>query len=424
MTVKARIRRSRHLLRRMKTVRYHPYTLIIGIILIGATLPAFAERIYTVGTAINAVASLDSNPRGNSLGLSPSVNGGYFNLYGLYPSISFNSSGLQSNVQLSYAFGFNQSRADQGLRSESHSFSGGFNTSLTQNFDLSFSNSFRRSTDFTTFNVFRGIILTPEGLLFDFDTIALLDETYANDARLALNYALGSHSSLSFGAGHSFLHFEQSPEVSGRLSNQTGLHGNVTYNQTLNDRTGWNLSYSVSQRDFDEFEKTLTHNTGLGLSRQLSPTVSLSLSGGPSYIQSVDTQADSLGYNASVRISKAFEKNLISLSYNHLNGTSTGVGSVSNTDTIAFNFTQTLGRKVNVQTNLSVYETTAVLDNPVATRGGLASVLLSFLMNNNWALNLGATYRRQTETNLQNGEQKRIYVSLSFSLPEFLRSEK
>ena len=276
----------------------------------------------------------------------------------------------------------------------------------------------------TTFNVFRGIILTPEGLLFDFDTIALLQISYSNNARLALNYALGSHSNLSFGAGHSFLHFDQSPEVSARLSNQTGLHGNVAYSQTLNDRTGWNLSYSASQRDFDEFEKTLTHSTGLGLSRQLSPTVSLSLNRGPSYIQSVDTQADSLGYNASVRISKAFEKNLISLSYNHLNGTSTGVGSVSNTDTVAFNFSQTLGRKVNLQTNLSVYETTAVLDNPVATRGGLASVLLSFLMNDNWALNLGATYRRQNETNLQDGEQKRVYVSVSFNLPEFLRFEK
>jgi len=144
MTFKARLRMSRHLFRRIKTVRCHPYTLIIGVILIGATLPAFAERIYTVGTAINAVASLDSNPRGNSLGLSPSVNGGYFTLYGLYPSISFNSSGLQSNVQLSYAFGLNRSPSEQGLRSESHSLSGGFNTSLTQNFDLSFSNSFRR----------------------------------------------------------------------------------------------------------------------------------------------------------------------------------------------------------------------------------------------------------------------------------------
>ncbi len=424
MTFKARLRMSRHLLRGMKTVRYPPYTLIIGVILMGVTLPAFAERIYTVGTAINAVASLDSNPAGNSLGLSPSVNGGYRTLYGLYPSISFNSSGLRSNVQLSYAFGLNRSPSGQGLRSESHSFSGGFNTSLTQNFDLSFSNSFTRSSDFTTFNVFRGIILTPEGLLFDFDTIALLENTYANDARLALNYALGSHSSLSFGAGHSFLHFEQSPDVSGRLSNQTGFHGNVAYSQTLSDRTGWNLSYSASQRDFDEFQRTLTHNTGLGLSRQLSPTVSLSLSGGPSYLQSVDTQADSLGYNASVRISKAFEKNLISLYYNHLNGTSTGVGSVSNTDTIAFNFSQTLGRKVNIQTNLSVYETTAVLDNPVETRGGLASVLLSFLMNDNWALNLGATYRTQDETNLSDGEQKRVYVSLSFNLPELLRFEK
>jgi len=403
-------------------VRYHPYTVIIGIILIGATLPAFAERIYTVGTAINAVASLDSNPRGNSLGLSPSVNGGYFTLYGLYPSISFNSGGLRSNVQLSYAFGFNRSPSEQGLRSESHSFSGRFNTSVSQNLRLSFSNSFTRSSDFTTFNVFRGIILTPEGLFFDFDTIALLQNSYRNNASLTFHYTLNSNSRLSFGAGHSIKRFDS--EFSSRLSNQKGLRGNVAYSQKLNERTGWNVSYSASHNDFAEFENTLSHNTSIGLSRQISPTVSVGISGGASYVQSVGTQADSLGYNASFRISKAFEKNRISLSYNHLSATSTGVGSVSNADTIAFNFSQTLGRKVNIQTNLSVYETTAVLDNPVATRGGLASVLLSFLMNDNWALSLGATYRRQDETNISDLEQKRVYVSVSFNLPEFLRFEQ
>ena len=115
MTFKARLRMSLHLLRRNKTVRYHPHTLIIGVILIGAALPAFAERIYTVGTAVNAVASLDSNPRIGGPGFSPSLSEGYFTLYGLYPSISFNSSGLQSNVHLSYAFGGYQSRSEQGL---------------------------------------------------------------------------------------------------------------------------------------------------------------------------------------------------------------------------------------------------------------------------------------------------------------------
>jgi len=408
----------------MKTVRYLPYTLIIGVTLIGVTLPAFAERIYTFGTAVNAVASLDSNPRGNSLGLSPSVNGGYFTLYGLYPSFSFNSAGSQSNVQLSYAFGGYHSRSEQGLRSGSHSLSGGFNTSLSQNLGLSFSDSFSRSVDLTTFNVFRGIILTPEGLLFDFDTIALLQTSYRNNASLALDYALGSDSSLSFGVGHSVQYSGDNPDITNRLSNQQSLSGNVAYSQRLNERTSWNLAYSASRRLFDQFQSALTHNTSLGLSRQISPTVSLSLNGGSSYVQSLDTQAGSLGYNASFQISKAFEKNLISLAYSHQTGNSTGVGSVSNTDTLAFNFSRSLGRKVNIQANLSVYETTAVLDNPVETRGGIAAGSLGFLLSDNWSLNLGGTYRRQDETNIPNLEQKRIFVSLSFTLPEFARFEK
>jgi len=220
MTVKARIRMSRHLLRRMKTVRYHPYTLIIGIILIGATLPAFAERIYTVGTAINAVASLDTNP--DNLSFFRSQNSNFSTLYGLYPSISLNSTGLRSSVQLSYALGLSQSITERGRPSESHSFSGGFNTSLTQNLGLSFSNSFTRSADLTTFKVLRGIILTPEGLLFDFDTIALLRNSYANNASLGLDYALSSDSSLSFGVGHSIRYFDEGPDITNRLSNQTG----------------------------------------------------------------------------------------------------------------------------------------------------------------------------------------------------------
>ncbi len=422
MTFKARVRRSRHLLRRMKTVRYYQHTLIIGVILIGLTLPAFAERIYTFGTAVNAVASLDNNPR--DLSSFPSQNSNFSTLYGLYPSISLNSTGLRSSVQLSYALGLSQSITERGRPSESHSFSGGFNTSLTRNLGLSFSNSFTRSSDFTTFKVLRGIILTPEGLLFDFDTIALLRNSYANSASLGLDYALSSDSSLSFGVGHSIRYFDEGPDITNRLSNQQGLSGNVAYSQRLNERTSWNASYSASRSLFDQFQSAITHNLSTGLSRQISPTVSLSLNGGSSYVQSLDTQAGSLGYNASFQISKAFEKNFISLSYSHQTGNSTGVGSVSNTDTLAFNFSRSLGRKVNIQANLSVYETSAVLDNPVETRGGIAAVSLGFLLSDNWSLNLGGTYRRQDETNIPDLEQKRIFVSLSFTLPEFVRFEK
>ncbi len=402
-------------------MRYLQYTAIIWVILISATVPVLAKRIYTVGTQINVVASLDNNPRLNNDGFSPSQGEIWSTLYGLYPSISLNSTGLRSNLQLSYALGLNANPSERSRPSESHSFSATFGTPLTRNLGLTVSESFTRSRDFTTFNVFRGIILTPEGLLFDFDTIALLQESSYNNASLALDYTLSSDSSLSFGVGHSIRSFEQSIDASNRLSNETGFSGNVAYSQNLNGRTGWNLAYSASLRDFDQFQNNLTHNINIGLSHQVSPTVSLALTGGPSYSQSPETGAGFSGYNASFQISKAFEETFTSLSYSHGTGTSTGVGSVSNTDTLAFNFSRPLVRRININANLSLYRTSPILDNPVATRGGLAAVSLGFSLSESWALNFGATYRKQEETTINDGEQKRIFTSLSYTLPELLR---
>lgn len=402
-------------------MRYFQYTAIIGAILISTTLPVLAKRIYTVGTQINVVVSRDSNPRINNDGFSPSQGGILSTLYGLYPSIFLNSMGLRSSVQLSYAFGLNRNRSEGSRPSESHSFSGSYSTPLTRNLGLTVSESYTRSLDFTTFNVFRGIILTPEGLLFDFDTIALLQESSYNNASLALGYTLSSDSSLSFGVGHSIRNYEQSLDAGNRLSNETGFSGNFAYSQNVNERTGWNLSYSASLSRFDQFQDNLTHNINIGLSHQISPTVSLGLTGGPSFSQSPETKANFSGYNASFHISKAFEETLTSLSYSHGTGTSTGVGSVSNTDTLAFNFSRPLARRINISANLSLYQTTAILDNPVATRGGLAAVSLGFSLSESWALNLGGTYRRQNETTINDGEQKRIFISLSYALPELLR---
>ena len=459
-------------MRRLKAVRYFQNAVIIGVILISTGLPALAKRIYTVGAQINSVASLDSNPldsnpQVNNLGFFGSQSGDLSNGYGLYPSVFLNSTGLQSNLQLSYAFGLNQNNSNLDLGSESHSFSGALDTALTRNLTLTISESFTRSSNFTTFNILSGIALTPQGLVFDFNTIALRQNSYANSTSLALNYTLSPRSSLSFGVGHSIRNFEENPFFQNSLSDQTGFNGNIAYSRELNQRTGLNLTYSVSQNNFREFEEARTQNATVGLSRQVSPSVSIDLSGGPSYVRSQETNSDFLGYNASFHVEKAFEENLISLAYNHQTGTSTGLGSVSDTDTLALNFSRPLGRKTNISANLSLYQTSARLDNPVELRGGTASILLGFLLSRNLTLNVTGTYQRQQGEDLfdvqrsaaasillgfllsrnltlnvtgtyqrQQGkdlfqgreifdvERKRVFISLSYILPELLRFEK
>jgi len=400
--------------------------LISGVIFAALVSGLGAERVNTVSSSVDLVAAADDNPQLDTAGAVPTPpRGNFFLTYGIYPSIALNSTGPNSNLGLSYSFGFNRVDSQEDIETQSHTFGGEVDAQLTRNLQLRLRESFTRTSDLRTFNLFRGILVTPEGVFFDSETIALNQDYYQNRVSMGLDYTLNPNASLSLGFGHSLRRYQENLPSATNLSDQDGFNGNLDYTHTMGPRSSWNLGYSVFQYDFQEFESARTHHVSIGFSHQFSPTVSLSLGTGPSYTEANDGQSSFLSYkNGSVSLSKSFENNLLSFSYLLQSGTSTGVGSLSDVGTFRLDFSRPLGRRTSVSANVSLYDTEARLDNPTETRGLSTSLIFNFLLHNHWSLVLGGSYQNQQEDRDGIGrdlERKRVFVSLRFTLPELLR---
>ena len=65
-----------------------------------------AERVHTVNSSVNLVASADDNPQLDTAGAVPiPPRGDFFFTYGIYPSITLDSTGPNSNLRLFYSLG-------------------------------------------------------------------------------------------------------------------------------------------------------------------------------------------------------------------------------------------------------------------------------------------------------------------------------
>jgi hypothetical protein len=376
------------------------HILISWVILAALVGSPFAERVHTVNAKIDLLASAN-------------LQNDMFLAYRAYPSIGLNSIGSRSSVKLSYSV---------GDRFESHTFRSVLNTQFTRNLQLKLSESLAISSDLTTFNLFRGILFTPEGNFLDYETITVR-RTYTNRASVTLEYALSPNSALSGGLGHFWQKFQENePSLTNQLSDENSFNGNLRYIQTIDPRTRWDLGYSVFQYDFQEVENSRTHHVRVDLSHKISPTVSLNLGTGPSYTEASSGQAGFLSYkNGSVSISKSLEDTLLSLSYWRRSGTSTGAGSLSDAWTLDLRFSRPLGRRTTIRGRVSLYDAQGRLDNPVDTRGVTASLLCDFLLQNNWVVVLGGRYQTQGVNNTFDLERKQAFISLRFALPQLLR---
>jgi len=397
--------------------------LISWVIIAACASSLSGERIYTVSASMETVASLDNNPQVSAVSLPQDD---LFLTYGVYPSIKLNSTGPRSTLRFSYSFGLNRVKSQTQIGFESHAFGGEVSTQLTRNLQLRLSESFTRSADLKTFNLFRGILFTPEGVFFDSETIALRQNRSENTAAIGFEYTVNPQSSLSIAFGHSLRKFQRNlPSLIKQLSDQTGFNGDLRYIKTVGPRTRWELGYYVYQYDFQDFESGRTHNVRVDLSYQISPSVSLSLGTGPSYTESGNSQLNFFSFkNGSLSISKTLEDSLLSLSYSRRSGTSTGVGSLSDAQTLDLNFRRPIGRRTTVSSRLSFYDTQGLLDNPVDIRGLSVSLLFDFLLQDNWVLVLGGSYQLQEGTALYNLVRNRVFVSLRFPLPQLLRFQK
>lgn|GEM_PF-2451192 len=392
---------------------------------------ALAERIYTVSSEIDLVGAVDDNPQVSGLGLFNQEED-YITSYGVYPSIRLNSEGPNTEYQLYYVFGLNRMDTSLDLDSESHEAGALLRGNLSRNVSLRITERFRKSPDFGTFSFFRGIVFTPEGMFFDYENVALRRDSYHNDTTAMIGYRFGPRSTLSFGGGTSVRNFEADPLFARRYPNQNQYNGTIKLTRDLNARTGWSIGYNMTHHDFRQvYSDARVHDATIGLNHQISRTAALTMEAGPSYTEFLGDTTESssyTGYNARLNVTKSFEDEEISLSYRRRSGAGVGFGGLSRTQEVAFHFMRPLGRSTLINFGATLFDTDRVFENPYETRGLRTSLVWSYLISPNWKINVGASYVSQDSPNIESDlpsfldlERRRVYVSLTFVLPNMWR---
>ena len=394
----------------------HARCLVILSLFVGIADTIRAERKYTAGLQIDFVSGGTNRPGSGNFEL-----GRLAPFYAVYPSFEFKSIGQHSHFDFNYAFGLDRYVSDLNLTSESHSMGTSLTLAASQKVRLKFSDTLQATPDITSFNVLRGILFTAAAPVFLYDPIALRRKSFSNDATATVEYELSPRSMLSFGAQHTFRNYEEIASFPGGLSDQYRLRGIVGYTRKLDEHRSWSLEYSTSYSDYSDFENVRSQDLSLGYSHQLTPGVSLRLSAGPSYTQSLDSDRNYPGYNASIRIQKSIRSNQVSLHYVRRTADSTGLGSVSDTHNAGFGFSWLLGRRTTLDFDASAFQGRQRFDNPFNVRGISGTGGLAFILSKTWSLAAGALYQRQEDTALLDVESKRIYVSLRYRAPELWR---
>ena len=238
---------------------------------------ALAERVNTLSATADVVAGADDRPTASGLQANQ-LDKSYHLTSGFYPSLRWDSLGAHSQFNLNYAFGYNRIEDTYlngekiNLNSESHSAGLGW-TLDTQRLSVSLNERFRKSPDFGTFQLFQGILFTPEGMFFDYQTVGLRRNSYSNSADLGLDYRIGERSHLKVGAGHSFREYEKNELFRRRLPNQQRMFGNAGLSWDLTDRTSFDTDYRGTYFKYqsDTYHDGLNHDLSFGFTHQITP---------------------------------------------------------------------------------------------------------------------------------------------------------
>lgn len=386
-------------------------------LLIGCSVPAFAQRITTVGTTIDVVGGLENLPASGLPGESSQMQ----EFYGLLPGINLSSTTARTTIGATYSYGWNRFGGDLPRTTSSHAGSVSLTSQLNPRWNLSLTDYYSRTNDIYTFYALRGVEIVEDSLVFYFSPTATGQAFTTNSVAFNLNHDLSARSTLSFQAAHSLGRYEMDETLPG-LSDQHNVSGGVSYSRQINDRTSWNLGYTTAFYSFDKFNSAISNAVNVGLSSRLTKNTTASLSVGPSHVKNLHVEVNNTSYQATASLSQNVKENYFHISFSTGNSTSTGVGSLSSSRSVTGGFSRGFGRRVNLFASASAFQGTGIVGNPLNSKGTSLTGNVGFLLAKNLSLQTGALYQRYTQPAPYSYTQKRVFVSLRYSQPNLVRT--
>jgi hypothetical protein len=373
---------------------------------------------YSVGATadITGGGNTPNVPGSSSYSLAPFL--------GTYPSLTFRARGEHSTLDSTYGFGYDRTFSDPTYETKSHTANLAFSSKFGPKWSFNLADTFYKTSNMSSFRLLSGATAVPDPeapdqFQFVF-TPVFFNSNQSNTATVGLDRTLNKKSSLTVSGSYSTLYYPNASLTTGALSDQKRISASVSFKRS-GEHYSWTLGYSGARFNFATFQNSLNHSANIGYTYQFSPTLSLQLSAGPSYLQSLENIKSPVGTNVTATLTRVIPRNSFAVTASHTSSETSGLGSVSRNRDVGFNMTHAFGKNSTLSANVSGFDTQGVQVNGLSARGIAAGGTYGLALSRDWSLNWGAQYQHYEGYTTTGYNQNRIFMSLRYNKPELWR---
>ncbi len=402
----------------------HKYLIILFALFV--TVPvARAERKYVFGAGIDVMGGASNHVGEGGYNLSV-YQKGLVGFYSVYPSLTLQSTGQHSTFNLDYTFVGERYQTSPTITTTSHVFSTGVTSQLGSRTRLTLSDAFHSVPNLSLVNVLKDVTPIPGGFEYAYEPLLNVRSVISNTVRGDLEFDLNTKSFLKFSLSNAYRHYEYTDTPQAYLTDQFRTEGDVAWSHRRTLHQTVSIGYRILEVDFQGGSGVRTHAAVLGLSQEVSPTLSVELEAGPSYTGGYASQSDYASYVAHASLSKTLRTHRASIYYEHHAGDSTGLDRISDSHQGGMNLAIALSRNTVVHLDGSAFTQKVHGSSGYDYWGVRGSIALSQSLGEHWVASIGAAYMR-SEASLADSyhpEYKRLFVSVGYRLPEMWRVSK
>jgi hypothetical protein len=412
--------RSFHRIRDIRRVRFTFQMIVIAFVAAYSSTQLIGQGKYSVG--VNA--DITGGGNGPNPGAGTQTSGDFAPFLGTYPSVAFKARGEHSSLDSTYGFGYERTFTDPAYETKSQNASLAFASKHGPKWSFNLADTFYKTSNVSSFQLLSGVVAVPdpagvEQFQFVF-TPVFLHSNNTNTATVGLERILNKKSSFTISGSYSTLYYPDSPQTAGVLSDQQRISAIAMYKRSGEHHT-WSVGYTGARFNFATFQNSMSHSGVIAYSYQFSPALSLQVSAGPSYLDSLENIKSPMGTNVTATITRVIPKGSFALSATHTSGDTSGLGSVSRSTEARFDIGHKFGRNTSLSANISGFDTQGLQLNGVSARGIAGGGYLGFALSRDWSLNCGGQFQHYEGYTTTGYDQKRAFISLRYSKPELWR---
>ena len=292
-----------------------------------------------------------------------------------------------------------------------------------QNFDL---DTLWRATEQLTLTLIDGFTFSTDTNLVSAEGVATgRDRAWSNNLRGGIGYRVNSLTTLRAGASYEVQRYE-----SEALADSNIYRFDAAVDRVLSTVLTGTVAYEAAYFDIDLEPKTWTHTPRLGLAYRVTDTITLSLSGGPSFVLSDASGADRITPAVSASYEQRTFFGRVRVNFDRRVGTAGGVGDITDNTSIGARAdvtTLTRGLTLSLAPRYSIVKSPDESDRRIDIQSFTLPLTATYRLTA-WVAAVASYqfFRQRTDglvfsrTGLlvaEDADQNRVFVGLQFGYP-------